>query len=445
MEEVKNLQKEENSTLQENNNFFKWKETFEKGWKVRTIENKHLLDICFLEFLSTINKVRYVYGGQYKTVNISSFKIQQSGTGKGVGDKYVHDILRFLGYKVAKINAFTEAAVIGTVYTDGKGNSYINKGAIGEYDFLWIDEARNLIVGNQWSQGLLEVINGYLDDGRIFKKLAKGEIKYYSNCNFGTGTFFFEKLKPAILATGLFQRTLFSYKQYSKKEVLRISNKFNKLSEKDYLTDLLPIFQEMKGLLQNLDFEKYNIGVNHKNYVIKMSLTASNKIGEWIDEFFKSEILEQVNDKRLQNILFSFLIRSKELAHRIMCLYSVWNQKNYIDEESAEYAFKIIKRQLQYVLKFVSDVFEGTEFDSEDLSREDLKRKKILNTRTTILKTIKQNPGISKTDFRKYVQNHRVLFSCGELKIVNEILPTLIEEGKIRVEKGTKNETFLHL
>jgi len=85
------------------NNWDTWYEEFKKGWNVRVIENEHLLKICFLEFLSTINKVRYIYSGQYKSVNLSSFKIQQSGTGKGVGDKYVHDALRYLGYKVCKI------------------------------------------------------------------------------------------------------------------------------------------------------------------------------------------------------------------------------------------------------------------------------------------------------------------------------------------------------
>ena len=147
--------------------FDKWFGVFEEAWNVRMIENEHLKIVCFLEMISTINKVRYIYGGQYKTVNLSSFKVQQSGTGKGVADKLVGDCLRYLGYNVCKINNFTEAAIIGSLFTDMVGKNHVIKGALGDYDFIWIDEARNLIVGNQWTQGLLEVINRYLDDGEI--------------------------------------------------------------------------------------------------------------------------------------------------------------------------------------------------------------------------------------------------------------------------------------
>ena len=86
-------------------------------------------------------------------MNLSSFKVQQSGTGKGVGDGYVHDLLRNMGYNVCKINSFTEAAIIGSLSVDMTGKVHIIKGALGEYDFIWIDEARNLIVGNNWTNG----------------------------------------------------------------------------------------------------------------------------------------------------------------------------------------------------------------------------------------------------------------------------------------------------
>jgi predicted house-cleaning noncanonical NTP pyrophosphatase (MazG superfamily) len=422
---------------EEKNNFEKWYDEFHKAWNVRMIENEHLMPICFLEMLSCINKVRYVYGGQYKTVNLSSFKIQQSGTGKGVADKIVADCLRHMGYNVCKLNSFTEAAIIGSVSVDMMGKVHIIKGALGEYDFIWIDEARNLIVGNQWTNGLLEIVNGYLDDGMIFKRLAKGEIKYWSSCNFGTGTFFFDKLKPTVLTTGLFQRSLFSYKSYTQEDVMRISKKFNELAEKNYMTDLEPVMEKLKEMRDAIDFEKYNVSKvkEHPNYIIKMMVEASRKFGNELDTYFEKEIFDKVKDKRLQDILTSFLIRSKELGHRIMCLYAVWNAKDIIDEECADYAYKIVKEQLDYVLDFVSDIFEGTKFDAEDLNKEELKKKKVRQTEMMIEKTIIENQGITKLELRTIIKDNRSQFSIGELQIFKEVLPRMIFDKKIEVKE----------
>jgi hypothetical protein len=431
----------------EKNNFNEWNELFKDCWKVRMVENEHLIPICFLQMLSSINRVRYIYGGQYKNVNLSSFKVQASGTGKGVADKLVGDLLRYMGYKICKLQSFTEAAIIGSLNVDLAGKSHVVKGALGEYDFIWIDEARNLIVGNSWTTGLLEVINGYLDDGEIFKRLAKGEIKYMSSCNFGTGTFFFNKLKPTVMTTGIFQRCLFSYKIYSKEDVLRISRKYDELANKNYMGDLQPIFAELKKKKEELSFEKYNISKNPKypNYVIKMDLEASKNFGEQIDKFFEEEIFDKIGDGRLKDILTSFLIRYKELGHKIMCLYAVWNGKDSIDNECGEVAVPIVKEQLGYVLEFMSDVFEGTKFDTEDLENENQKKKKISVTEGTIIKVIKQNPGITKTEFKDYYQKHRRQFKLGEQSVLWKLIPKMEDEGKIQTKVGEHNEHRMYI
>lgn len=428
-------------------NFDEWFDEFKKAWDVRVVENEHLLAISFLEMLSTINKVRYIYGGQYKSVNLSSFKVQQSGTGKGVADKLVGDILRYMGYKTCKLNDYTSAAIVGTLSTDYTGKVSVVKGALGEYDFIWFDEARSLINGNNWTQGLLEVINGYLDDGEIFKRLAQGEIKYWSRCNFGTGTFFFNKLKPVVLATGIFQRCLFSYKNYSKDDVLRISKKYDELATKSYIEDLQPIFEKLREMRDKLNFQKYNISkiADKSNYIIRMNMEASRHFGEQIDKYFEEEIFDKTGDGRLKDMLTSFLIRYKEMGHKIMCLYAVWNEKDIIDKECAEFAVPFVKEQLQFILEFISEVFEGVKFDTEDLEKEDVKKKKIRLTELVILKVIKEKVGISKSEFRDYLQKHRGMFKMGELQIVGKILPRMIEEGQIRVEKGEGAEQKLFI
>jgi len=420
------------------NNFEKWEEVFKKGWDIRVVENEHLFNLSFLQLISTVNPVKYVFGGKYKNANLSSFKIQQSGSGKGVADGYVSDILSRIGYKTCKLNSFTEAGVIGSAKMLPNGSVVSQPGALGEYDFIWVDEGRNLIIGNQWTQGLLETMNGYLDDGKVFKRLAKANIEYYSNCNFGTGSFFFEKLKLAVFATGFFQRCLFSYKYYPKEDIMRISKKFDDLADKDYVRDLLPMINELKDLKTQLNFEKYLKKKQrgdriYKDYIIHMDLETSQKFGAMVDEYFTNEIVDQLGDKRLQDIILTFLIRCKELGHRIMCLYSVWNGEDSINNNSIDYAFNIVKNQLKSTLEFIGDTFEDTKFDNEDLGKESDKKRKKQFCERAIIHVIKNNPGITKTDFRKIIQidKSKRIFYLGELKIIRNVLPDLIADGII--------------
>ena len=431
------------------NNFEEWEKKFEEGWKVRVIENDHLKDLCFLQYLSTINKVRYIYAGQYKTINLSSLKIQQSGTGKGVADGYVHDLLNYLGYKVAKVNIFTEAAMIGTLNTDPKGNTEVIKGAFGEYDFIWIDEARNLINGSKHTQGLLEVVNGYLDDGKIYKRLAKGEIKYSSKCNFGTGTFFFDSLKPAVLTTGLFQRTLLSYKSFSQEDIMRISKHYDSLANKDYKKDMLPVFNSFKEMKKELDFNKYKKisngpnGETYTKYVINIDIEASEKFGALIDDYFLNHVINHVNDDSLKSILSSFLIRLKELGHKIMSLYSVWNGYETVNVDSVDFAYNFVKTQMMMLLDLIGDGFEGKCFNTAQFNNESITNRKHVKTRQGIIKIIQQKPNITKTELYAYILNHRIQGGVGINQIMKWLLPEMIEEKVIGEKICAHNRTEL--
>lgn len=421
-------------------NFEVWFDLFRKAWNVRMIENEHLLKIAFLEFLSTLNRVRYVYAGRYRNINLSSFKVQQSGTGKGVADELVHDILRHLGCKVSYVNTFTEAGIVGSLYYNKAGKPEVVKGELGDCDFIWVDEARSLIVGNSWSAGLMETINGYLETGEVAKRLAQGTIRYYSNCVFGTGTFFFEKLKPTAIQAGLFQRCLFSYKNYTNDDVLRISGKFDELSERDYIIDLKPIFDEFKDRNYKMDFKRYK---HYDKMYIKMSSEASKKLGQKIDRFYKNEIIGGFKEQRLMDIMNSFLIRSKVIGQKVLALQSIWNDEEEITDNGVEFAYEVVKDQLLFAREFISDVFETTRFDDEELLSFRDKKQKNIKTRQVILKILGENPGMTKTEFREFVQNNRKKFAWGELTIVQKILPYLIEEGIIKEEVGDKGEKKL--
>ena len=95
------------------------------------------------------------------------------------------------------------------------------------------------------------------------------------------------------------------------------------------------------------------------------------------------------------------------------------------------------------MLGFMSDVFEGKRFDNEDLSNEKVKDKKLLTTKIAIKRVIEKNPGISKTEFRTFVQQNKGMFKVGELQIIRTIVPDMIVEGDIRVEMGENHTQLL--
>jgi len=426
-------------------NFEKWFEVFKKGWDVRVIENEHLMEVCFLEVLSVINKVKYVYGSRYKNPNLSSLKIQQSGTGKGVCDGFVQDILKHLGYKTAKINWFSDAHIVGTLKEDKKGNITLHKGALGKYDFLWIDEAKALIEGNNYTGGLSSTINGFLDNGEVYKGMANGEIKYHSNCILGAGSFFFDKLKLETLDTGLFQRALFTYKSYTHEDIMRISRKIDGLAEKDYLKDLKPVINELREMMNNLDFEKYKETYKkYSTYVIRMDKSTSIKFGKELEDFYEKNIVHKLSGNRLKCVLDTFYQRSKELGHRIMAINAVWNGYDRIDDRCIPFALDIIKKRLTYVLDFMSDVFEDTVFDKEEFNNEKYKRKNIDRTKNNIKAFIRKNPGITKTELKEHILKNKSKFKIGENKIRMVHLPAMLAEGELLEEVGLHNSRKLY-
>jgi hypothetical protein len=424
------------------NKFQQWFNLFEKAWKIRVIENEHLMYPCFLEFLASINKsVRYVYAAKYKYLHLCCLKIQQSGTGKGVGDDLVGECLSRLGFKTIKLNNFTEAGMIGSMKESKNGEPIPVYGELRDKDFIWIDEARCLLEGNKWSQELLSVMNGYLDDGRIYKRLAKGAIDYSSNCCIGTGTFYFDLLKQKILDTGFFQRSLISYKNYSTDDVLRISEKYDFLNENDFERDFKPIIEEMKILYKSIDWKKYLLNIENGKYVIKINSKANREIGKRIDLYFKENLADCFGNASLNNIMNSCLIRSKEMAHKVMCLYAIFNDDAEAGENSVDFSFEIVKNHLDSIKNLISEIFEEDKFS--DFNTESKKERKRRNARNALISLIKNNPGISSGNIRDYIQNNRIQFYLGELAVL-KLIPELEKEGVIEIKTLEDNKTKTH-
>lgn len=402
------------------NKIDKWFNLFEKAWKVRVIENEHLMYPCFLEFLSAMNRdVRYVFGGKYKKTHLCSLKIQASGTGKGVGDDMVGDCLSFLNYRTVKLNNFTEAGIIGTLRTNQNGAPpTVVFGELRENDFIWIDEARQLFVGNAWSQGLLEVLNGYLDDGRVYKRLAQGEISYHSNCVIGTGTFFFDKLKQNLLNTGFFQRACVTYHDYSHEDVMKISGKYDSLVDKDYLQDFKPILDEMKEMNNARKIEQYCTSTLGK-YVIKLNSEASKKLGKMIDDYFEKNIAKCFGNDSLNNAMHSCLIRSKEMGHKIMALYGIFNEDSEAGDNAVDFAFKMVKGHLDSMKNFINDAFEEDKFKAFDSDIE--KANKTIHTKGALKKLITDHPGMTHSEIKQHIGGNRITFKLGETAILKHL------------------------
>lgn len=419
------------------NRFEQWLNLFEKAWKVRVIENEHLMYPCFIEFLSAMNNdVRYVYSGEYKKTHICSLKIQASGTGKGVGDKLVADCLNALGYKATKLSNFTEAGIVGSLRLVRKGEPEVVYGELKDNDFIWIDEARQLFVGNAWSQGLLEVLNGYFDDGVVYKRLAQGEISYISSCVIGTGTFFFDKLKQNLLGTGFFQRALVTYKDYAKEDVVRISGEYDNLVDNDYLKDFKPIINEMIELNKTRNLTKYCQEGTGK-YVIKLNSEASKKLGKMIDNYFNENLAGCFGNDSLNNAMGSCLIRSKEIGHKIMTLYAVFNEDDEAGDDSADFAFEMVKNHLNSMRTFIDDAFEQDKFRTFDTDVD--KAHKVDLTKNTLKRVIREHPGITHSEIKKYIEDNRDMFVLGITAILKH-LSELIKDGAITPKEDEQDK-----
>jgi hypothetical protein len=132
------------------------------------------------------------------------------------------------------------------------------------------------------------------------------------------------------------------------------------------------------------------------------------------------------------------------MGSKLMCLYAVWNGYDTINTKCVDFAFNMIKELLEYILNFVSDTFESKKFDTDDLNKEEIKNRKISVTNKVILDTIKSHPGMTKSEFREYLQQNRGLFPMGELKIVQEIIPKLILSNRISEKRGEHGRTEMY-
>ncbi len=415
---------------------------FEKGYKTRIVGNEHLIYPIFHQVLSVIcGPVRYIFGGIYKNVNISTLKIQQSGTGKGEADKYCADVLRYLGYRVKKVNNCTEAGIIGTVGLDKQGKVLISYGALKNNDFVWFDEARTLFIGNQFSAGLLETINGYLDDGCVSKIMAKGNLEYSSNCIIGTGTFFFEKI-PSIMKTGIAQRFQFVYKQYTSDDLTDISAKFDRLASKNFIADFKPEIDAMIRIKKKININKYKKSTgNGGECSIEMGAAASSVFGKAIDEFFNKELKEVFNKPLINNQINSFLIRSKVLGHKIMALYSVCNGEDKIGVEAARYAIPHVKAHLSAVGRFIEDVYETTDYCEDSVTKESIISGNIRITKATLKKIISNKPGICKTDVYDIIRKRKNKFNLSGNRTIR-LLQEMINNGEVGEKSRLNSDNY---
>ena len=246
------------------NRFEKYQELHERLFKLKVAKNEHLILPYSHILLSCFCKPRIIFGGEYGHNKIFINSIQNSGSGKGKVAELESQLLRDLGYNVEKVNKFTEAGIIGSIV----GNK-IKRGKLAEVDYLDVDEARTLFTGGDFKGDLLEVYNGYCDSLHVNKVMQKGNVKYTGKAVVSTSTFYTEKIRE-VLQTGLIARGFLTYRRFSQEEMKEISKETDKLAEVDYLTDIKPLHDEIKYLLNGVDQKQYLVKTKEcDKYVIK--------------------------------------------------------------------------------------------------------------------------------------------------------------------------------
>lgn len=411
---------------------------YEQAFRMRIIENDHLLRPSFHLLCSCILEHCYVYAGKYKYTKTDVFIIQKSGTGKGEVLQLVDDIVRYLGLSSSYVQSFTEAGIIGTIQKI-KNLPHPRLGEIAKCVYVAFDEAKPLINPNDWSKEIKSVLNGFLESRYINRPMALGNLQYTGKAVLATGTFEFENMNNTLLEDGFLQRWLVTYHTFNSYDVLRINTKLTDIAKYDYQQHMEPVFNKIKDKYEKIkqNLKRYTQGLKR---VIRLDDEAVKYLAREVNSYHENYLIGKYKDEAVQSLIDSFIARSHFLGYRIASHYAVINNFDTINMEAVKYAVPLVKNHLISISRFVSDGLELGKYNIGNRSMRDVAKKRATQL---ILEYIKKQPGSSKSDIRQYHQNSPT-FPIGE-NATARLLNDLILQGKIRNQRDRHNKSRLYI
>jgi hypothetical protein len=371
----------------------------------------------------------------------SLFTIQTSGTGKGeamdamarlvirVNEKLGNDSLYKLGL-AHRMTDFTTAGWIGTIE---KVNNQIQviEGSLKTKDIILVPEGKALFESTEYTRDIRHKLNSALDEpGILTKRLRLGEFTYESFTSIAVATIPLSEVNFSLAREGFLQRFLISYKEFSEKEKNDIDKEKSKLKQLNYVTDIIPILDELTDnlvlLIKSLKWWMFTNSLVIRKEDIPLIERMRINLRE---RYFR----HQYGDER-SNIMDSFYERLDVHLLKIAGHRTVLEGRSEITAKDYGYAAQTLEWHCESI---------GRLLDKLTYFREDeTKRRKSI-----ILQIIKSNGGsISRAEIIGILEEmyKRRTWNLGRTR-THQFIKSMVEGGDLKFRMEAKGRKVLLL
>ena len=329
------------------------------------VENKHLKRILFHTFLGVIlnNKgINYIESARHKTIRISTFIIQDSGTGKSESMKALKEIVKYLGIATRFTQKDNEASASGSVFMEkGSNKVVIKKGHLADKMLYCWDEGSTLLETSAYMDRMTDVFQGVMDEpGWVSKGMRLGTVEYPSPSTIVAGSYMFGKFRDTLVKKGFLQRMYISYKEFDENEKRNMRIGVNLLKRNVNFKRINELKSALRKTLQRIEPPK-------DNHILfdPLDLVKFDKI---LEDVYQDRIEKQFLGEK-QTVLETFYNRLHTLIDKIAAQRAIVNGKKVVKYEDMMYGLQECGWHLKSLLNLFDYLYSGATMTQKE-SRE---------------------------------------------------------------------------
>jgi hypothetical protein len=396
-----------------------WRDYF----KLSVWKNEHLMKRMFLYVAGTYissKGIKLLYSARYNTPRIHPLFIQDSGSGKSEAMRAGHFMLNYLKINGEYLTKTTDAALMGTIVADRKGNPSTYYGILKDHDYLIWDEGSVLLKSSPYSDNLQDIIQMATDEpGRITKALRLGVIKFPTRTSICAGTFLDSSVTSTILGKGIFQRMLLSYHEVKPEDRIEFNKNKHTLIVGSHYFEKEKLLKSFKDKINELNSVSLFFHYSNGTYYIDYDNASVEKIYEKVTQLTKEGQKAFLENDFRHKILDSFFGRSNQIL-QIAGIIAALNGKKTVGFEELEIGFQEWREHVASANEILM-----------------LNKPMPINLNVEQFEKIKNfipAGGIEITKLTQSLSEKRVL-DMGENNI-RKLIDRFINEGKLIVEKN---------
>ncbi len=318
----------------------------------------------------------------------------------------------------------TLAALVGGIEYEshkGKVSKIIKKGMLEKYNYLCWEEGGDLVAPRNLYGNLKSTILNALEDASPITRSARKDLNldgsmssFYSHTSVATGTVLIPEITKDFQASGMLQRFLFSYKNFTPDEYDDLIKRIN----------LLPA---QRSVAEGNEYKhEYHHAFYNKYYEKDICLGDKHTLEEY--NAFKMKEVEPlrkkfVGDNKVQTMM-GFIIQNTLHDHKIASMIASLENEKMVSLDMYKEANKYTYSSLESIAKLMERDFTYAKSEGE-IKRQD-----------SILNIIKNNQPINQSNLLEKLRN---IQSEGKWDFrYNSSLKLLEEMEKARIIKTTK-------